>query len=329
MSLLDVLTTGHGRMIDDWGTSVLHVDAGTGARLGHSQQRDPLLTADEVVVPDVPDDAWSDLLAAGFTIGPRWVTWGRRPEATQEAFLGSLSRRERYNLVRASRNGQDLPMWTEPLDQEHVARFLLLYDKQLSRLDHALPVAHVLADPERDLSHFVVIGAGPQTAPECMVIALVDGRTDSLRIAFSASTPRARDMMLSRALYLQAFEHARRLGLAWISLGTDPGRFGRLVSTGLFDFKASLGFVPVPLHHLDPEDDGADDAEMILRLPAAESPTLRLHYVARPDRDGSFREPLPLALCTWYCGDSPPPQRDRAFVCAQSAFAVPLRGLDE
>lgn len=234
-------------------------------------------------VRDVGPVHWAQLRADGYSVGPRWVTWGRRPEADNAAFLETLPHGERRQCRRALRNASGLEIEVRRLDRTGVAEFLLLYESQLAAMGHPIPAARALGGPgPRPLA----LLDGERTSRRNAggrAVAKVDTRLDALRVAFTATTPEARRQMVPRALHLAAFEQGRQLGLTWTSSGTDPGRFGASVSLGLFRLKSAMGFYPVPLHHIDPDDDGADDAEMVVQIPVDEAPQLRLCY---PPGDG-------------------------------------------
>nr|WP_146218342.1 ATP-grasp domain-containing protein [Micromonospora acroterricola] len=248
---------------------------------------------------DPPREHWADLEAAGFRIKPRWVTWGRRTPARQEDFLAGLSKAERRNFRDAQRyvDAQGLTVEVHArLTPELFAEFLAVYDAQIATMPHGLPAAHAVTATEAGLADFFLVSARSGAELTAGVVCRVAASDEAMRVAFSAARPQARNAMISRALYLAAFEEARRRDFAWISLGTDPTLYGHIAQAGLFTFKSRLGFVPVPLHHLDPDDDGCDEAELVLSTERLSEPALSLCYARPPDRLATWADPLPMRL---------------------------------
>ncbi|MEU8286169.1 ATP-grasp domain-containing protein [Micromonospora sp. NPDC048905] len=255
--------------------------------------------ADVVVVPDPPREHWASLQAAGFRIKPGWVTWGRPTPARAEDFLAGLSKAERRNFrdVRRYVDTQGLTIEVHArLTPELFAEFLAVYDAQIAAMPHGLPAAHGVDPTEAGLADFFLVAARAGNELIAGVVCRVAASDLAMRIAFSAARPQVRQAMISRALYLAAFEEARRRDFAWISLGTDPTLYGHIAQAGLFTFKSRLGFVPVPLHHLDPNDDGCDEAELVLNTERLSEPALSLCYARPPDRPGTWADPLPMRL---------------------------------
>ncbi|MFI7077758.1 GNAT family N-acetyltransferase [Micromonospora sp. NPDC049903] len=252
---------------------------------------------DLVIVTDPARDRWADLTASGFRLKPRWVTWGRRtPERTAD-FLAALPKAERQNVRHALRYveaaGLDVQVH-DRIDPDLFGEFLTVYDAQIATMPYGLPAAHAVAATEAGLADFVLVTA--RSAGELVGAVMCRVTPEALRVAYSAARPQARRGMISRALYVAAFEESARRGLPWISLGTDPTLYGHIAQAGLFSFKSRLGFVPVPLHHLDPDDDGCDEAELVLRTDRLADPVLSLCYARPPDRAATWAEPLPMRL---------------------------------
>lgn|GEM_PF-288426 len=254
---------------------------------------------DLVVVTDPPRERWADLRAAGFRLKPQWVTWGRPAGAREADFFAELSKSERRNLRDSRRHVEEQRLTVEvhaTLGPELFAEFLSVYDAQIAAMPHGLPSAHAVPTTEAGLADFYFVSARSGTELVAGVVCKVVPREDAMRVAFSAARPRVRNAMITRALYLAAFQEARRRGIGWISLGTDPTLYGHIAQAGLFTFKSRLGFVPVPLHHLDPDDDGCDEAEMVLDTARLRDPVLSLAYAEPPDRLASWADPLPMRL---------------------------------
>ncbi|MDG4806969.1 ATP-grasp domain-containing protein [Micromonospora sp. WMMD1120] len=255
--------------------------------------------ADVVVVTDPPREHWANLQAAGFRIKPRWVTWGRRTPAHAEDFLAGLSKAERRNFRDVRRYVDRKAITIEVharLTPELFAEFLTVYDAQLATMPHGLPAAHSVVATEAGLADYFFVSARTGDELTAGVVCRVAASDPAMRVAFSAARPQVRHAMISRALYLAAFEEARRRAFTWVSLGTDPTLYGHIVQAGLFTFKSRLGFVPVPLHHLDPDDDGCDEAELVLSTERLGEPALSLCYARPPDRLATWADPLPMRL---------------------------------
>ncbi|MEH1164840.1 ATP-grasp domain-containing protein [Micromonospora sp. CPCC 205539] len=254
---------------------------------------------DLVVVADPAREHWAALEAAGFRIKPRWVTWGRRTPASDADFLAELSKAERRNFRDALRyvdsDGLTIQVH-DRLSPELFTEFLAVYDQQIAAMPHGLPAAHAVTATEAGLADFFLVSARSGDGLVAGVVCRVAPRDEAMRVAFSAARPQARTGMISRALYLAAFAETRRRGIPWVSLGTDPTLYGHIAQAGLLTFKSRLGFVPVPLHHLDPDDDGCDEAELVLSTRRLSEPALSLCYARPPDRLATWADPLPMRL---------------------------------
>ncbi|MEU5910869.1 GNAT family N-acetyltransferase [Micromonospora sp. NPDC047527] len=288
--------------------------------------------ADVVVVTDPPREQWANLQAAGFRIKPRWVTWGRRTPADQEEFLAGLSKAERRNFRDVQRHvdAQGLTIEVHArLTPQLFAEFLAVYDAQIAAMPHGLPAAHSVVATEAGLADFFLVSARSGDELIAGVVCRVAATDEAMRVAFSAARPQVRDAMISRALYLAAFEEARRRDFAWISLGTDPTLYGHIAQAGLFTFKSRLGFVPVPLHHLDPDDDGCDEAELVLSTERLSEPAMSLCYARPPDRLATWAAPLPMRLDVLSPAHGLDLRPYRASFVTETVVAPPAAGVAE
>lgn len=261
--------------------------------------RDRAAGVDLVVVPDPPRDKWPALAAAGFRLKPSWVTWGRETPRREEDFLAGLPKGERYNLRQAQRYVAEQALAVEVVDAPDVAvftEFLAVYDAQIATMPYGIPAAHAVPPTQAALSDYFLVTARRDGELLAGVMAKLSAREDAVRIAFSAVRPERRGQMITRALYLRVFAEARRRGVRWLSLGTDPTLYGHIAQAGLLAFKSRLGFVPVPLHHLDPEDDGGDEAELVLSTARLRHPAMSLCYAEPPRRLATWADPLPFRL---------------------------------
>jgi len=228
---------------------------------------------------------WDALRTRGFAVKPTWVTWGAPLTGSREEFLSRVSPKELRNVRKALdyarvnrlRFVERTPISPEPLDE-----FLRLYGLQIARMVHGVPYAQRMRQRLLDeANRFMMVSAHDRGGLVAGCICSLRPDQDVMRIAFSAIQPRARDGMLSRAIYLTAADAARARGLKWISLGSDPTLYGHVAKPGLFTFKSRLGFAPVPLSWLDYEDvEAYDEAELMLSLSSVTDPSLSLAYAA-------------------------------------------------
>jgi ATP-grasp domain-containing protein len=254
---------------------------------------------DIVVVEDPPRERWPELAATGFRVKPRWITWGRRAYADESAFLAGLPQGERRNVRQAQRFVAEQRLLLDvdsELTPDTFAEFLGLYDAQIAAMRHGLPAAHAVPATVAGLADYFFVSARAGGELVAGAMCRLSPREDAVRIAFPAARPDARAGRIFRALYLLAFAEAHRRGFGWISLGSDPTLYGHIVAPGLFTFKSRLGFVPVPLHHLDPTDDGCDEAELVLRTERLSDPAMSLCYARPPDRLATWDDPVPFRL---------------------------------
>lgn len=252
---------------------------------------------DAIVVEDPSPEYWALLRAEGFLLKPRYVTWGMRTPDSDSEYLARLSKNERRTFKVSQRLAADLGLDISVLTRvgpNDFAEFLALYDRQIEAMRNGIPIAHGIEPDPDTLQHFFMVRAFSGSELVAASMWKLEPERDVVRCGFSATKPELRGT--TRALDLHGFGEVRRRGMRWVSLGTDPSLYGLVVAPGLFQYKSKLGFAPIPLHHLDPEDDGADDAEMIVSMGGLTDPALSLAYVGTPDRTASWDAPPPFEL---------------------------------
>ncbi|KAA9375529.1 hypothetical protein F5972_27675 [Microbispora cellulosiformans] len=248
---------------------------------------------DVVRVMHPPAERWPDLVRAGFTLKPGWVTWLRGTPQSDEAYLGELSVSERRAFRKALRYGADAAVRMEvhhPITERAYDDFLRLYVDAIARMRRGHNYAESLRDP---------ILAAPGTS--IAVIAYVEGRQagacvcqlqqngSTVYLRYIVTEPEARRAGLSRLLHLRIFEVARELRRDLVSLGSDPTLYGHFCEPGLFRFKRGMGFVPVPSHAFMPGN-GWNEAELVLSLDRLPDPSFSLCY-------DLSREAVPVPWC--------------------------------
>jgi hypothetical protein len=260
------------------GLTIAHVDADEALRTDWASARDGL---DLVRVIDPDRACWRPLRQAGFGVHPAWITWVAALGATEDDFLGRLTRKERYAVRAGQRFTAEQGIRLEigaPLTAQCFDQFLELYGRQIAGMDRGVPFALL----ERD--EIVADGAGYFTVLAFAGDALVGGcvcrRREDISTAvirFAATTPDGRRNQVVRSMYTQVFRTARELGFRDVSLGSDPALYGHMAKPGLFSFKSRLGFTPVPARLFGSIDD-PDEATLVLRLDALTEPSLLVCY---------------------------------------------------
>ncbi|MDV9178122.1 GNAT family N-acetyltransferase [Streptomyces sp. W16] len=223
---------------------------------------------------------------AGFVVKPSWVTWMAHTRESEEEFLAGLSGNERGNMRKGQRfvRAQGISLKVFPvLEDRALEEFLTLYERQIAGMRYGISYgrrwqARMLAD--RD-TYFAVHAYRGDTLVGGCVCQVLDAKS-TMRIRFNSADPAERHGRLMRVMYLAAFQEARDRGQRRVSLGSDPSLYGHIAKPGLFTFKSRLGFLPVPAQWLDPRD-GADEADLVLRLDALEDPSLLLAYDGPPE----------------------------------------------
>lgn len=222
-----------------------------------------------------------ELEAAGFLVKPSWINWMAPLTASATAFQARLPSKERKSHRYAARTAENSGIELRVLPtvgEQDLHEFLRLYDRQIAGMAHGVNHAR---RQERHLLHNLTTLLG--------VFAYADGtltggclgwlrsEQSMIQLRFSAVADAARQGMLSRLMYMAAFDAARERGYAWASLGNDPSLLGHTAQPGLFGFKSRLGFVPVPTQTLPPQVTG-DEAELIVRMRALAQPSLSIAY---------------------------------------------------
>ncbi|GAA3828633.1 hypothetical protein GCM10022226_56840 [Sphaerisporangium flaviroseum] len=242
---------------------------------------------DVVRVQDPPVELWGPLAEAGFHPKPQVVVWRAATAGSEEEFLAPLPSKDRRNVFAARRRvlAAGLRFDVRPVSPALLDVFLPLYESQVATMRHGWAVASrqreaILAAAEEYFA--VCVTDGEEFAGACLT--LLSGERDEARARFAALAPGPRATGLARLLYMEVIAEARRRGITWVSLGSDPNLYGHIVKPGLFGFKSRLGFVPVPSHLVD-AGSGSDQADRIVGLSALTDPALVLAYA--PGDDGA------------------------------------------
>ncbi|RST24201.1 GNAT family N-acetyltransferase [Streptomyces sp. WAC04770] len=237
---------------------------------------------DVVRVQDPPYEAWPRLREAGFHPKPQVIMWRAEVTASEDAYLATLSGKDRYDIRSAYRRAAeaDLLIGTEPLTPALLDEFLELYEKQIAGMRHGWPVAvRQQADIlDRAGSYCTItVRSGASLVGACLNEDLPD--RDEMRARFSAVTQGQRNGSLSRVLYWETMRQARVRGRRWATLGRDVNLYGHLGNAGLFSFKSRLGFTAVPGQLVEPGS-GSHQADRVVGFSALSDPALLLSYAA-------------------------------------------------
>lgn len=232
----------------------------------------------QVVEPDPA--AHCELTDRGFVVKPEQLMWVAPTPLDDEDFTRRLPRKVRRSIEAAQETVRSDGITINPehpLSPEMLDQFLRLYADRVG----AMANGHDFASRERedflaDHDYFAVYAhQGTELIGGCLCHC---SATDSLtKIRYSAVAGRYRSIGLLRVLCERAFEVARQRGSRLVSLGTDPNLYGHIVKTGLFEFKSTMSFVPVPLQVHMPEY-GSDVAELVLSVRKLNDPSLALRY---------------------------------------------------
>lgn len=253
----------------------------------------------------------SDLKDMGFIVKPDWITWLSPMPASREAFLQSLARKSRHNVVKALRDMEgalEVDVIYGPKSHD-IFDFEKLYTQALQKMENPVDALKnnrdkIIASPE---NYFMVKASlGEQIHGACLLHWCPNNET--VRLRYAAVSAEWRNKSLSRALYEKAMEVGRRLGARWMTLGNDPNLYGHIVQFGLLRFKSSLGFAPVPAYDFY-NDWAACIAERYLRLQNTSDPAGVIEYVdgrpsgqlglvilSKSDQEESY--PLPRGITT-------------------------------
>lgn len=243
--------------------------------------RDPAADIDIVRVRLANLARREELEAAGFLVKPSWVNWMAPLTASATDFQARLPSKERKSHRAAARTAANSGIELRVLPavgERDLHDFLRLYDRQIAGMAHGVNHAR---RQERHLLHHLTTLLGVFAYADGTLtggcLAWLRSEPSMIQLRFSAVTDAARQGMLSRLMYLAAFDAARERGFVWASLGNDPSLLGHTAQPGLFGFKSRLGFVPVPTQTLPPQVTG-DEAELVVRMRALAQPSLSIAY---------------------------------------------------
>ncbi|MCX2181309.1 GNAT family N-acetyltransferase [Streptomyces sp. SKN60] len=255
---------------------------------------------DLIRVQDPPVESWTRLREAGFLPKPQVVAWRAEVLDSEERYLGTLPRKDRYDIRTAYRRAGEggLRVGTEPLTAGLLDEFLELYERQVAAMRHGWAVAveqrrNILAEAG---SYCAVTVRSQGTLVAGCLNQDVPAK-DEIRARFSAVSSDHRHDSLARLLYWEMLREARGRKRRWASLGRDINLYGHVVKPGLFSFKSRLGFAAVPGQLLEPGS-GSHQADRVVRFKELTDPTLLLSYAPVAGEAAALAAPLQLNLCT-------------------------------
>ncbi|MFF3409543.1 GNAT family N-acetyltransferase [Streptomyces sp. NPDC002742] len=255
---------------------------------------------DVIRVQGPPAHTWPRLREAGFLPKPQVLEWRAGTCESEEAYLATLARKDRYDIRIAYRNAADahLSLTTEALTAASLEDFLALYEQEIGRMRHGWAVAVEQRDrilDEADTYFAVVARSGGELVGACLSQDLKPA--DEIRARFSAVTAEQRSSSLARVLYWETLREARLRGRARVCLGRDVNLYGHVGNAGLFSFKSRLGFAAVPSQRAEPAG-GSHQADRVVRLTALSDPALVLSYGPADDAAAAVASALCLNVFT-------------------------------
>ncbi|MBM2620546.1 GNAT family N-acetyltransferase [Actinoplanes sp. LDG1-06] len=271
-------------------TPVTSVTESYGARIGWIQPEDAAGLRRRDVPDDVnlvrvrldqrDDEQWEQLRRAGFVVKPGYVHWVSDVGESEQSYAAGLARRARQAVSYARRHVDDegVTIGCRPLTAGSFDDFHALYVRQVAGMRWGWDFAGVKRDEVLgDLDRYMMVSGtrGDNLVGACIV--RLEPENSFARARFTAYAPEQRSQGLSRVLIWSALNEVRDRGLARFSLGVDPNLYGHVAEPGLIRFKARLGFVPVPSHHLEP-DLGGDHAEAVVGADFFADPCVALEY---------------------------------------------------
>ncbi|MER5881143.1 GNAT family N-acetyltransferase [Streptomyces sp. NPDC001910] len=254
---------------------------------------------DVVRVQNPPAHTWPRLREAGFLPKPQVLEWQASTCGSEEAYIATLPRKDRYDIRVAYRKaaGSGLDLSTEALTASSLEAFLALYGQQIEQMRHGWAVAVEQRDrilAEADTYFAVVARSQGELVGACLCQDLQSA--DEIRARFSAVTAEQRAGSLARVLYWEILREARLRGRSKVCLGRDINLYGHVGNAGLFSFKSRLGFAAVASQRADPAS-GSHQADRIIRLTALSDPALLLSYAA-DDAEMAVKSALRLNVFT-------------------------------
>lgn len=231
-------------------------------------------------VPSPPEEAWEPLASLGYVRKPAWITWYSETRVTERQWFAGLSGKTRYDIRRARRRADvRLRLSVEqPVRAAHLDAFLALYATMVEGMRYGVSFAPSLRESILDGEEFFAVWAWESGRLVGGCVCVEQPAEETALIRFSAVRADWRRQSLSRVLYAEAVAVARERGHRLITLGNDPNLYGHVPLPGLLEFKARLGFTPVPARPFGVTS-WQDEADLLLRLDGLAEPALMLGYL--------------------------------------------------
>ncbi|MEU4378481.1 GNAT family N-acetyltransferase [Micromonospora echinofusca] len=271
-------------------TAMVSITESYGARIGWIRPDDAVGLRRQDVPDDVnlvrvrldrrDDEQWEQLRRAGFVVKPGYVHWVSEVGESEQSYAARLAGKARRGVAYARRRVDDdgVTISCEPLTPDSFDGFHSLYALQIAGMRWGWNFAAVKREEVLDdIDRYIIVSGrrGEELLGACIV--RLEPENSFARARFTAYAPEQRSQGLSRVLLWSALNEARARGFARFSLGVDPNLYGHIAEPGLIRFKARLGFVPVPSHHLEPEL-GGYHAEAVVGADFFADPCVALEY---------------------------------------------------
>lgn len=188
------------------------------------------------------------LEAHGFVLRPTEVLWITRPRSDDMVYLHesqSSEQRRKCRRALASFERSNLrKVHHGELDAAVATQWIELYHSTISGMTYGdVGVTDSAELVGRGYELLAVHDEHDQMVAGSIVAA--DEMRDFFVGIMRGIAPAARRHDLPRVMDLWLVDEARRRGLSWASLGSDPNIYGHVAKAGLARYKRSLGFHPV------------------------------------------------------------------------------------
>lgn len=187
----------------------------------------------------------------GFFHKPTKVMW-RAPVQSWEDYLASLNSKNRNRLKAKLKKSEAVIVRYSPLTSSQFEKWYPLYESEVVGKEKG----QRLIDPDwararenrEDIEPYWGTFFYAPESNELIGGAIVkyDKKKGVAMIAYAAYNGNFSQAELSIRTFYEVIEHSRQNGFHQISYGMDSNLFGEHLSMGLMEYKASLGFRPVP-----------------------------------------------------------------------------------
>lgn len=234
-------------------------------------------------------DPWSFLGVEDVVVRPSWVHWVCPAVEGSDGVLARQRSSERRLTRHASRELSELELEvTDPITPSALDEWSTLYHAQQHGQARSVDFLALNREQLGDGAHALMMWRRHGVAVAGVVVKR-DVEVGAIMLRLGAVHPERGSRTLSRGMYLELADLARRDAMQWVTLGADVNFYGAIALPGLSVFKHRFGFRAVPADVLGLRR-CRTVVERVVSLHDLQAPVILLEHTSRPAEPRSVND---------------------------------------